>query len=73
MKLYQLHVDRSRTYIVNGYVVGSIPDDRTFDYISIKWDQSRAAIPPMAQDVRDLINTNTNKTVSLLDMFQQIF
>ncbi len=38
-QLYQVICDRSKTYIVNGYVVGSIPDDRTFDYHSIKWEE----------------------------------
>lgn len=39
VQLHQLLCDRSRTYIVNGYVVGSVPDDRTFDYSTIRWEE----------------------------------
>jgi hypothetical protein len=38
LQLYQLRTDRSLTYIVNGYVVGSAPNDRKFDYSQIKWN-----------------------------------
>jgi hypothetical protein len=38
-QLYQVICDRSKTYIVNGYVVGSVPDDRTFNYGGIEWEK----------------------------------
>ena len=38
-QLYQLVCNRSKTYIVNGWVVGSVPDDRTFDYAQIQWEK----------------------------------